>query len=109
MHRYLGLAFALLAVAASPALAQDTLGVLTLYSADGKATSTMSLTSLFYPLQPPGTPPPADDKDQAHTVTVTAQVHAPDRAFVTWMRGTDTKRRVTMHVQDGEGSGRIDL
>ena len=36
--------------------------------------------------------------------TVTASVHAPDRAFVTWMMGADTRRRVTMHVQDGEGT-----
>ena len=103
MHRCLGFALALL-LAASPALAQDQLGELTLYSGEGKPVGTMNLTSMFYPLQSPDTPPPpTDDRTDARTVTVTAAVHAPDPAFVTWMMGADKKRRVTLHVQDGEG------
>ncbi len=103
MHRSLGFAFALV-LAAAPACAQDQLGELMLYSADGKITSTMDLNSMYYPLASPDTPPSqTDDRTDAHTVTVTAVVHAPDPAFVTWMMGADKKRRVTLHVQDGEG------
>ena len=107
MLRRLCLASALTIAAAGPvagfgsaALAQDVLGELTLHSPDGSAAATVDVQSMYFALQPPGAPVP-DDKDQFHTVTITSEVHAPNPAVLAWLAGSDTKRQVTVHVQDG--------